>query len=86
MKINEVVSIQTTSHSNKIEYHQQFYESWWSQASIISDVRNLLDDREIECTFANVIDGSVRAVSWYNVKLEGGVLQHRHTFLLIRIY
>jgi hypothetical protein len=53
---------------------------------MISDVRNLLDDREIEGTFANVIDGSVRAVSWYDAKLEGGVLQHRHTFLLIRIY
>jgi hypothetical protein len=24
-------------------------------------------------------------VSWYSIKLEGAVLQHRHTFLLIRI-
>jgi len=25
-----------------------------------------------------------RCVSWYNVKLEGGVLQHRRKFLLIK--
>ena len=51
-----------------------------------SDVRKVLVEREVLSIFAVIIDWCVGAiVSWYSVKLEGGVLQHNRKFRLIRI-